>query len=221
MRHDVKTSRFTVAASLALSLCAVTGAEAQEGVFMKNLLGSIGVIDKDEPAIDYRERAPLVLPPNLGQLPSPQNPEAVAARHPAWPNDPDVAARKRAAAEARKPVPVKNDNEVSQGGLLSPAERRAGYRPDSGVRAPEVRRGDNYDGGADFARSAEGRMNVRAAEKPAIAYGAEPRRERLVEPPKGYRLPSNNATLGSGKAEPIKRENEADPYGFIRQQAGQ
>lgn len=221
MRHDVKTSRFTVAASLALSLCAVTGAEAQEGVLMKNILGSMGFLDKDEPAIDYRERAPLVLPPNLGHMPAPQNPEAVATRHPAWPNDPDVAARKRAAAAARKPVPIRSDNDVTQGGLLSPAERRAGYRPDSGVREPEVRRGDNYDGGADFARSAEGRMNFRSAEKPAIAYGVEPKRGRLVEPPKGYRLPSNNAALGSGKGEAVERVDEANPYTFIKQQASQ
>jgi len=45
------------------TLLAATGASAQEGMFAKDLLGSVGIIPKERPRIDYRERAPLVLPP--------------------------------------------------------------------------------------------------------------------------------------------------------------
>ena len=44
---------------------AAAGARAEEGVLMKSILGTIGIIPEDRPAIDYRERAPLVLPPRM------------------------------------------------------------------------------------------------------------------------------------------------------------
>jgi len=47
------------------TLLAATGAGAQEGMFAKDLLGSVGIIPKERPRIDYRERAPLVLPPKM------------------------------------------------------------------------------------------------------------------------------------------------------------
>ena len=46
--------------------------------------------------IDYRERAPLVVPPSRN-LPKPQN-EAAVTNSPAWPTDPDVKRRKEATA---------------------------------------------------------------------------------------------------------------------------
>ncbi len=54
------------AVALVMGLAA-TGAQAQseEGVFMKDLLGSIGIIEKEKDPIRYRERAPLVIPPRL------------------------------------------------------------------------------------------------------------------------------------------------------------
>src|SRR5215218_8128428 len=49
--------RFVVRLMIGLGALALgaTGASAQEGVVMKNILGSIGIIPKDRPKIDYRE----------------------------------------------------------------------------------------------------------------------------------------------------------------------
>ena len=74
------------------TLLAATGASAQEGMFAKDLLGSVGIIPKERPRIDYRERAPLVLPPKM-ELRDPADPQALHAANPQWPNDPDVARR--------------------------------------------------------------------------------------------------------------------------------
>ena len=65
--------------------------------FIKMGLGS----DEDEkPLIEYRERAPLVLPPKA-ELPRPLPP--VAQRSQAWPQDQDVVRQRQAAAERAKP----------------------------------------------------------------------------------------------------------------------
>src|SRR5437870_4884035 len=46
---------------------------------------------RSEEGIEYRERAPLVVPPSRA-LPPPQS-EGPSAHNPAWPKDPDVARR--------------------------------------------------------------------------------------------------------------------------------
>ncbi|MDJ1157881.1 hypothetical protein QNA08_06500 [Chelatococcus sp. SYSU_G07232] len=220
MRHDVKTSGFVAAASLAIALLAATGAQAQEGVFMKDLLGNLGFVDKEGERIDYRERAPLVVPPKLGQLPPPQDERAVAARNAAWPKDPDVLARQREEEEARKPVPVKSERDPRQGGRLSPQELQAGRRVGTNS-APGPRNcyGDQCRGDHWVHPDVLKTTGVKKEETANIAYGQEPTRERLVEPPKGYRLPAANAPLGSGKKDPIVRVDEADPKAYIAEQA--
>ena len=68
--------------------------------FMKDL----GLQRDGEPGrdIDYRERAPLVVPPSRN-LPPPRDEADVVAKTPAWPKDPDVARRKQElAAEKAK-----------------------------------------------------------------------------------------------------------------------
>src|SRR5262245_31842422 len=53
---------------------------------LRNVLKSLG-LRRDEAGIDYRERSPLVVPPNRS-LPKPE--DANAERGAAWPVDPDV-----------------------------------------------------------------------------------------------------------------------------------
>ena len=71
-------------------------AMAQEGEFMRNLLGSIGVISPESPQIEYRERAPLVVPP-ARDLPPPASAEALR-EDPRWPDDASDRARRQAEA---------------------------------------------------------------------------------------------------------------------------
>src|SRR5688500_835579 len=81
----------------------IAGAQAQEGMLVTNPLSSVGVTPDDKPAIEYRERPPLVLPPRM-DLREPAQPGSVQARNPQWPNDPDAVARRRREAEERTPI---------------------------------------------------------------------------------------------------------------------
>ena len=63
---------------------------------LRQVMKDWGLRRTDEPEIEYRERAPLVLPPSRN-LPKPQE-ETTAAKTAAWPNDPDVKRRKQEAA---------------------------------------------------------------------------------------------------------------------------
>lgn len=101
-------------------------ARAEEGVAMKNLLGSIGIIPAERDPIRYRERAPLVLPPKM-ELRAPAGPESFAASNPQWPNDPDVVARKRRRDEEAVPVTESEIRRMSENNpRLSIDEMRAG-----------------------------------------------------------------------------------------------
>ena len=96
-------------------------------MFARDLLGSVGIIPKERPRIDYRERAPLVLPPKM-ELRDPADPQALHAANPQWPNDPDLAGKRRREAEARAPVTQSETRRMSGNNpMLSPDETvRAG-----------------------------------------------------------------------------------------------
>ena len=99
--------RHTRAASalLAITLAFITfgtavASEDEEDVpldtqFLRGFMNVIG-FQRDGTGIEYRERAPLVVPPSR-DLPAPQN-EGATARNPAWPKDPDTVRRKQATA---------------------------------------------------------------------------------------------------------------------------
>lgn len=211
------------AATLALGLMAsAMPAMAQDtsGVFMKDMLGKLGLIDEDKPAIEYRERAPLVIPPGVGALPPPRAAAAGKQRDGNWPNDPDVARARSAQQEARQPAPIRNDS--STGRPLTTDQIRAGRREGAGTefRAKSCM-GDNCRDEL-LVHPDVLRNNGHAMEsKSNLAYGKEPSRGSLAEPPKGYRLPSDNAPLGDGKGTPVVRETPGDEQrAFIRQQSG-
>lgn len=101
---------------MALSLPAlpVQAQSLTQSIFSK-LLGT----DTDEPAINYSERAPLVIPPKR-DLVSPQS-KAELEADPAWPKDPDVEKRRKKAASAESRGPASSNSE-----LLSDEEMAAG-----------------------------------------------------------------------------------------------
>jgi hypothetical protein len=74
----------TVAMSLALSGCG--GVEFQGKVF--DYMGLSG--DHQQADVRMSERPPLLLPPNLKQLPQPGSAVAVATARPDWPTNPEV-----------------------------------------------------------------------------------------------------------------------------------
>ena len=196
-------------------LMAAAGARAEEGVLMKSILGTIGIIPEDRPAIDYRERAPLVLPPRM-DLREPARAEGAQARNAQWPTDPEVVARRREEAEARVPVSESQARRMNDRERLSP-EEMGGRRQTSSYSQPQPARGENRDSiwvRPDVLRS-QGRSG--GDDTAALADG-EPTRTRLAQPPSGMRKPAPGAPV-KADSEPVVREDEADPRAFQRQQA--
>jgi len=197
-----------------VTLLAATGASAQEGMFAKDLLGSVGIIPKERPRIDYRERAPLVLPPKM-ELRDPADPQALHAANPQWPNDPDVAAAKRREADARTPVTQTERRRVEQNATLSIEEIRSGRRAGAGIPdAPVVRRGDSSREDTwihpDQLRR-EGRK-----EDTQLSSMDEPERRDLTQPPTGFRKPTMQVKRDF---EVTRAEDDADPKVYMREQA--
>lgn len=219
----------TIAACAGLGVAALIafsgGARAQEGIFMKDLLGSLGVIPEDKPRIEYRERAPLVLPPKA-TLPAPVAKPA-DVRNANWPKDPDVQAEKRREARARLPAGTDERSQMlrDQNVTLSVDELRAGRRAGAGIPSePDLRPNlDHRDAlwvNPDVLRKQ--RMNGGDTDDAPLVAGVEPRRKTLVEPPTGFRAPSANAKIRND-FEPTgfaERRDDADPVGFVRQQNG-
>jgi hypothetical protein len=207
MRSLTSKAALLVAAALAGSTVA-GAARAEEGVFMKNLLGDLGVIDTEKEPINYRERAPLVVPPQY-ELPPPMAPAGV--RNSACPDDPEVAKKRAAAAERLKPVPFPNDNQVSQGARMTRDELARGPRG-SGRDAPGPREvyGDGRLSTWVDPDKLGGVKPEESDKKDKLAYGQEPERGSLLEPPTGYRMPASNAPLTRTK-ERVSTVNDKRP----------
>ena len=93
-----------LALTLAISVGAGTArAEDEEDLpldtkLFRQLMKDLGLL-RDGESIEYRERAPLVVPPSR-DLPPPRSENATTS-NPAWPNDPDVQQRKQRAEMIR------------------------------------------------------------------------------------------------------------------------
>jgi hypothetical protein len=168
---------------------------------MRQLLKDLGLRREGE-SIDYRERAPLVVPPNRNVLPPPANEEAVT-NNPAWPKDPDVKERKAAIAKKKQPIRGAAETMDAEGRPLSRSEldrgRVAGagggppQNPDDSARAmrPSELGGKSLFG--DFWSS----MTSSFSDKPEVGtFTGEPARENLTAPPTGYQTPSPNQPYG-------------------------
>ncbi len=189
MKRSVMTrtvpARLGLVCGLAVASFAMAGpAAAQEGMAIKNLLGNIGVIPKDKAPIAYRERAPLVVPPKTG-LPAPG--AARRSANAAWPNDPDVAARRAAENEADSPVTWsdKRRNNSDRNLYLTPEEMAAGRSARNSAPTPGTHRGDSARDVLYMSpRDLKARSSSDDEEAPT---GAEPRRRALTDPPEGIR----------------------------------
>ncbi len=100
-----RTLTLTLALAMAWSAGSAFAADDEEDVpldskIIRQFLKDLG-LRQDGDEIEYRERAPLVVPPSRN-LPPPQS-DSVAASNPAWPKDPDVKQRKLDAAKKKQP----------------------------------------------------------------------------------------------------------------------
>lgn len=206
MARRIRVTHLLLAGGLAL---AAQPALAQEGMLFKNLLeGTFGGRSNDD--IDYRARAPLVVPPNT-TLPPPQ--QAASGRNAAWPNDPDVQRRKDEAtprryvpADGLKDNPILSAREIQRGRTLN-APVQATAKP---VRENDVY--DNVIGPIRIGKEQAAKYNEQAAE--ALKYGEEPQRRTLTDPPTGYRRPAATAAIVPGKGGPVEDKQAVGERNF-------
>lgn len=166
-----------------------------EDKFIGGFLKSIG-LQKDEPGINYQERAPLVIPPSR-DLPTPES--DAAARNPNWPVDPEVKRQKQIKAAARARVHYGDEMDRDARPL----------RPDELAKGP--RTSSTYDTGAMTADQSgrplkPGELGYKGGlwekmfgkDEESARFVGEPPRAALTDPPTGYQTPSPNQPYGKG-----------------------
>jgi hypothetical protein len=177
-----------------------------------NLMAGIGATNMENKGIDYRERSPLVVPPNL-DLPPPASTSA-EVNVPNWPKDPDEARRKKAVAarkkesaktpwEAGRPLTPDQLNVArtagSSGGTRESASAAPGGNPGANPLSPSQL---GWTGGV------MGMFHGNSAE--SAPFKGEPTRDSLTQPPPGYQTPSPNYAYGTGPKESLNKP--FDPY---------
>ncbi|WP_342359203.1 hypothetical protein [Terrarubrum flagellatum] len=211
----MKATSLIAGAAMAAAAAMSTPAPALADDVFTDVLSSIGLIPREREPIEYRERAPLVVPPKTN-LPAPQAPSS--ARNAAWPTDPDVVARQQAAAEREKPFFGSLSNALSDKAASTPRELRNGPRTATNGYSglPLGAKRDN-DAQEMMVRPA---MQSKAADDMVrsmnnLTPGQEPDRKALTEPPTGYRKPTE---IVRTQQDPIKITDTSDTKEFIQGQ---
>jgi type IV secretory pathway VirB10-like protein len=192
--------------------------EEEDSIETKIMKAILGV--NDGAAIDYRERAPLVVPPSMNLVP----PQQAKVDNPAWPKDADVQERKKR-KEAAKRAPRRSFEE--EGKPLTPAELERG-RAAGGGRVTSAEPRDAESEGARPLRPNElgtkgslwDMFKGKPKEETAVFKG-EPARANLTDPPPGYMTPSPShpygITASRQVAKPYNLENKGvDSDGISR-----
>ena len=218
MAYRATGLRIVLGASLGFALVGATGSaraadDGYQNVF-SSVLGAVGLMPEPKSgAIDYRELPPLVLPPKQELV----KPSAARVRTAAWPQDPDVIARRKAEEEDRAPIPSLFDKSVD--------------RPDSKAEMMKHRAAQTDDATPDYCRDSQhgdaacrltaGDMRrqdalYRAANpevKNEVTAGVEPERLYLTQPPKGY-LKATKTVKATAEA-PQPHRDESSPLSSL------
>ncbi len=208
-----------------LAVCAQGSARAQEDnedsiwnvdkKIYRNFMKALGLKSPNDVEIDYRERSPLVLPPNR-DLPPPQ--AAGVRPDPAWPVDPDQKRRKEAAERRKKPNQAYDPEYEARN--LTPSELNApGASSRLGGSGRTTNGSENVDGrnmqpsqlgyfGGLFSWSGFGF----GGQKDEVAtFTKEPPRTSLTAPPPGYQVPSAAEPYGVTKRTERSKAVPLDP----------
>jgi hypothetical protein len=133
----------------------------QEYEDIKNGIG----FGPERPPIDYTERAPLVVPPSYN-LPPPGGPDPERLGI----NDPDVAARRRALTDSRRPVPPTDPGAYATGRM----QRKYLIDPPSGMRDPAAVAADiTHDSDGNKVRAGGAAKHARHRKKAAAQEAAQ------------------------------------------------
>src|SRR5919201_3643734 len=219
MRDQTPTRlrRLAAAAAITLALALALGAggaraeeDDDENVpldtkLWRQFMKDRGLQRDGDRTIDYRERAPLVVPPSRN-LPPPLSEDELTAKTPAWPKDPDVKRRKdQAAAEKAR---LKGTNSVE--------EQMRVLRPDELDKPGRAAKGSDAKGAGKTAEESSRPMmpselgtntkkifgsiisSFTPAQPEAEPFTGEPTRDSMTAPPAGYQTPSPNYPYGIG-----------------------
>jgi hypothetical protein len=165
------------------------------------VMQTFGLNSNTESSIEYRERSPLVVPPQRTLPP----PETAAAKNPAWPVDPDAKRRDEAAAKRKLARTKGVDNIEAMGNNLTPSQLNptgsTGSTASSGRTEPTNRDGMlpsqlGYFGGLF---SGVGFGFGMGPKEEIGTFKAEPPRVSLTAPPAGYQTPSPAQPYGTTK----------------------
>jgi hypothetical protein len=177
--------------------------EGENKSLTESLLTGFGLVAPTPPDIDYRERAPLVVPQNADVLPPPMD-DALAA-NPAWPKDAEEVERQKQAAADAKVTKQHSRYDGIDPRPLKPAEVAGGKRASTAGAAESgfgLKDSDNHISPSQMEFKGWGNIFNAGQEKPLVFTG-EPERQALVEPPPGYRTPAPNAPYGT-----VEKKNE-------------
>jgi len=175
---------------------------------LRGLLEGLG-LKRDGQAINYQERAPLVIPPGR-TLPPPEKSDDVIAKNPAWPNDPDVA-RRKAEAKLQRNRNISEEREREQNPLPpdqmtpGPGRKRQPMR-DDGYQPPATGFGNPLSPSElGYKGNLFGSMFGGSKDEDVAKFTGEPPRTALTEPPPGYQTPSPDQPYGTGKEKPKEK----------------
>jgi len=148
---------------------------------VKAVMQGLGAVDPNERPIEYKPRAPLVVPPSR-TLPAPQDGKVADPRFPRNPED--VADEQRRAA-------LKGGDRGADGRIMTPDELAKYSIPGSGKI-------DRYDPDPGRRLTPDELKGQGATQAEAVKRAANPTgRKSLIEPPDQYRQPSPNAPVAA------------------------
>lgn len=193
--------------------------DGYQNVF-SSVLTAVGVLTPDPtPEIDYRERAPLVLPPKQ-TLVKPQQPGV--ARTAAWPSDPDVIRRKKAADDAKAPVESTfnhtNDHVMSKEEQLKFRAAQAAQENDAYGCSINHNSMSHCRIDPDAMKAEDERYRaMNPGHTDELTAGVEPDRLYLTQPPKGY-LKATKNVVATHEAPQPKRDDSSPLSTYITPQ---
>ena len=183
----------------------------------------LGIPAEEKPPIDYRERAPIVVPPSTNLRP-PAEGGGPEQRRANWPQDPDALARRKAAEDARKPVMVDSVTGREPGltnRRMTPEQIREGRIAGAEVpvvpRQPIMNDRDRHNvmGGLTTLREMDQKTAASAGASGDLDRG-EPSREFLTDPPTGLRKPADNAAFKATREGEVGPRKDPSPLDIFR-----
>jgi len=182
------------AASLVLGSFMLTAPAQAEGI-KDSVLGFFNMNPETrsggpEAALDYRPRAPLVIPPKL-DLPPPQQTSALPND---WPVDPDAAARRKALADSHRRAPGADKPDPT-------AARRAAAAAEKQDDDCQQVKGQDYcliSSPWTYVTDKIG-WSSKSDGNGVLLTGEEPNRKYLTDPPTGFRIPSEPVEMPKDK----------------------